>query len=487
MKAHCGHWWRIAVACTLLLKAAPLCPGAPTYTPQDQSSAAQYQSSTQSTSAQPVVSVRIVTEDGRVISPTPTALPVQPHKELNPDQIAESIRILYRSGDYADVRAISTPADGGVEVDFVVREQLFFNGVLIRGLTAPPTEASAIAALQLPLGEPYQADRLKEGVERLRQVLREEGLYASQVSATTVPHSEDRQMDIIVDIQPGARARISRIELENGTEYTDAEILSRAKIKIGKALTSARIERGVTRIRKFLVKKDRLNARAVARRGEYDQATNTVPLKLEVTEGPRVRIAVAGAKFSSGELRKLVPIYQEGAVDTDLLEEGKRNIRERLEREGYYDADVQYTTTSTKVPVAAGHKGSAREEPEQLITYTVERGDRHRLLGIEISGNHYFNTELLRSRLQIYASAFATRARFSRRLLEADRDSMRNLYLANGFLDAVVDAQALDNYHGKEGDLLIRFVVQEGKQTRVGSLEIGGAHAFSQDFLLGVI
>ena len=41
---------------------------------------------------------------------------------------------------------------------------------------------------------------------------------------------------------------------------------------------------------------------------------------------------VSGAKFAKGELRRLVPVYQEGAVDADLLEEGKRNLRERLER-----------------------------------------------------------------------------------------------------------------------------------------------------------
>jgi len=41
-------------------------------------------------------------------------------------------------------------------------------------------------------------------------------------------------------------------------------------------------------------------------------------------EGPRVKIEVEGAKFSSGDLKKLLPIYQEGAVDEDLLEEGRK-------------------------------------------------------------------------------------------------------------------------------------------------------------------
>jgi outer membrane translocation and assembly module TamA len=209
---------------------------------------------------------------------------------------------------------VATRVPGGIRVDFVVKEQLFFNQVLIRGLTAPPTEASAIAAMQLPLGEPYQPPLVDDGVERLREALREDGLYAAQISVEAVPHPETQQIDVIVNVK-------------NGTEYHDAEILSRFKIKPGRPITAARIHSGSERIRKFLVKKSHLNARAVVRRGEYEAQTNRVSLELEVTEGPRVRIAVTGAKLSGGELKRLVPVYQEGTIDTDLLEEGKRNIR----------------------------------------------------------------------------------------------------------------------------------------------------------------
>jgi outer membrane protein insertion porin family len=478
MKVHCGQGLRKIVAAALLTGVAlgqaqaQENPGQPRV-PAPQGSTNE---------AKTVVAVRIVTEDGRVLSESPAGLPISIGKPVDREQVAQSIRTLYRTGDYADVRATSTPIDGGVRVDFVVREQLYFNQVIIHGLVSPPTEASAIAAVQLPLGEPYQPDAVKEGLDRLRELLKEEGLYAAQLSADTVPHPQDHQMDVIINIQSGPRARIKGIQIKNGTEYRDAEILSRSKLKVGRAITAAHIQRATSRLRNFLVKKGHLNARAVVRRGNYDAKSNMLPLELEVTEGPRVRVVVAGAKFSGGELKKLVPVYQEGAVDPDLLEEGKRNIRERLERDGYFDADVEYATSTHEVTLASGHKGS-----EEVITYRVERGNRHTLLGIEITGNHYFDTDLLRSRLSIYPKSFATRGRFSRRLLDADRDSMRNLYLANGFLEAKVDGQALDNYNGKEGALLIRFVIQEGKQTRVARLSIDGTHAFTQDELLGVV
>ena len=371
----------------------------------------------------------------------------------------------------------------GVRLDFVVRESLFFNRVLIDGLTPPPTDTSAAAAMQITLGKPFRQEDVDEGLARLRDVLKEEGLYTAQVSAENVPYPATHQMDILVHVKPGPRARVASVELKNGTAYHDAEILSRLKMKAGQQVTTARIQRGTDRIRKFLVKKGRLSARATVRRGEYNAANNTIPLALDVTEGPQVDLAVTGAKFSKGDLKRLVPVYQEGAVDADLLEEGKRNIRERLERDGYFDAQVNYTTETKEVQ----GKEQKTKGTEEVITYHVERGDRHKLVGIEISGNHYFNTELLRSRLQIYGAAFGSRGRFSRRLIDSDAQSMQGLYDANGFLDAKVDGQILDNYKGKEGDIFVRFAIQEGEQTRVASIAIEGIHAFKEEELLGVI
>src|SRR5882724_3007704 len=429
-----------------------------------------------------IVSIRIVTQDGKVLSEAPAGLSVRTGQQLEPSQVADSIRTLYRTGNYTDISATLTSVDGGVRLDFVVREQLFFNQVLIQGLVSPPSEASAAAAMQLSLGQPYSRDVVDEGVARLMEALHDEGLYTSEIAAEAVPRADTHEMDIIVHVKPGPRVRVKEVRFKNGTEYREAELLSRLKIKPGREVTSARINKGTEKIRKFLVKKGHLNARASVRRGAYDRAQNTIPLEVEVTEGPRVQIAVTGVKISSGQLKKLVPVYQEGSIDVDLLEEGKRNIRERLERDGYFDAEVDYTTATKDVQQSGGWKGT-----EEVVTYKVERGDRHRLVGIEITGNRYFNTALLRSRLQIYGKGFATRGRFSRRLVESDRDSLLNLYLSNGFQEAKVDARTLDNYKGAEGALLVRFVVEEGNQTRVASLAIEGNHAFKEDELLPVI
>jgi outer membrane protein assembly factor BamA len=473
MKSGWNYGLRGIVALALLAGAAPMRG----QTPQDISVA-------DNTKEEPkIVEIRIVKEDGQVLSALPAGITVETGKALDRGKIAESLRALYRTGEYADLRAVVNPVTDGVRLDFVVRENLFFNRVRIEGLTAPPSDSSAAAAMQLALGQTYRRTVLDEALDRLRETLREEGLYQAEVSAEPVPHEETHQMDIVVHVKPGPRARVGTIQLKNGTEYRDAEILSRLRMRTGGVITSARLQRGRDRIRKYLAKKGHLSGRAAVRRGNYDSAKNTIPLDLDVTEGPRVKVTLTGAKFSEGELKKLIPIYQEGAIDADLLEEGKRNVRERLERQGYFDAEVDYTTETHEVKSSRG----AAQSTEEVITYKVERGARHKLIGIEITGNKYFDTELLRSRLQIFGGAFGSAGRFSRRLVESDALSMRTLYQTNGFLDAKVEQQIEDNYKGKEGDLFIRFVVQEGKQTRVASLSIEGNHAFKEDELLGVV
>lgn len=435
-----------------------------------------------------IVAVRVVTEDGRVLSDCPPGVPVEIGKALSRADVAAGLKALYRTGDYAYLRAEVTPMPDGIRLDFVARENLFFNQVTIEGLVPPPSDASAIAAMQLNLGDIYRRSAVDDGLTRLRDALRDDGLYQAEATAEFVPRPATHQMDIVVHIKPGPRAHISDIHLTNGTEFGDSEVIARTKLKIGTSVTSARLQRATERVRKYLIKKGHLSARAAVRRGAYDAAKNSVPLNLDVTEGPRIRVQVTGVKISKGELKRLVPIYQEGAVDADLLEEGKRNLRERQERDGYFDAQVDYKTETQEISQKTARNAKrGTPETEELITYHIERGERHKLVKIEIAGNHYFPADLLKSRLQISPRSFGTRARFSQRLLDSDVQSMRNLYISNGFLDASVKAVVEDNYKGRQGNQLVRFEIVEGLQTSVASLSIDGVHTFKEDELLGVV
>jgi outer membrane protein assembly complex protein YaeT len=430
---------------------------------------------------QRVAVIRLVTESGEVIAENPPSLPLQPGNSFNSEVVRECLRQLYRSGNYADIRAEAAAVPNGLRVDLVVQRNFFVNQVHVIGLHEPPGENLAVAAMRLGLGEPIRESTLKEALDRLRETLREDGFYQAQLSSQLTPHPDTRQADIEVTVIPGPRARIGAIVVGNQTTLSDTELLHKSKLKPKQELTSARLSSATERTRKSLVKKGYLGARVAIHRGEYDAKAVVVPIEFDVLAGPAVRVEIAGAKISAKDLRRLVPVYEEGSVDADLLQEGRRNIRDYFERQGYFDAQVDYTLTTPP----AGDK--EKKPAEQVINYAVERGKRRRLEGISFDGNKYFSDALLLGRLALLPAAFASPGRFSQRLLADDTDSILGLYAANGFGGTKVRAELVEDYHGKKGDLFLRFHIEEGAQTLVGELKLEGNHALSHDALADVI
>ncbi len=423
---------------------------------------------------QRVVGVRIVTESGKVLAENPAGLAVEAGQGYESGAVRDALKALFRSGRYADIRAELENVAGGVRLDFVVRENFYINAVRVEGLREPPGEGRALAALRLGLGEAFREGEMSAALARLNELLREEGFYEASLEYKLSPNETTRQMDVRVGVTPGIRARIGEVTFRGYEEGSVERLQSKSRLRAGKELTTARLERAGDRLRKYLSGRGHLGARVGIRRGEYDAANNRVALEVEISAGPTVRVEVTGTKISGGTLRKLLPIYQEGAVDEDLLQEGRRKIRDHLEREGYFDSQVSFERQTN---------GNA-DRHEQVIIYRVERGPRRRLAGIEIEGNQYFSTETIRSRLRIQPASLTSRGRFRRILLREEEDSLRDLYFTNGFRQAAVNAELTEE---ENGDLRVRFSIEEGAQTLVESLRLEGNVALGEDLLLGVI
>jgi outer membrane protein insertion porin family len=430
-----------------------------------------------------VVAVRVVAESGSVLEQNPPKLTLQPGEPFSMEAESASLRELFRSGRYADLRAELADVPGGVRLDFVVRQNFYINRVQIEGLREPPGEALALSALRLNVGEPFRESDMKEALDRLRQTLEDDGQYQAKLDYATTPHPDTLQMDILVRGSAGPRARIGTITIQNQTQFANAELRSHLKLKEGAQVTSDRLNRVADRTRKWLAGKDYLGARVTIHRGAYDAKSNRVPVDFTMYAGLEVRVAVEGAKVPAGTLRKLVPIYEEGAVDEDLLQEGRRSLRDWFERAGYFDAQVSYTVSEAP----AQESGNVVHRAARVVTYQVERGDHHRVVSVDFTGNKYFGSGLLRGRIKIQAAAYASPGRYSTELLQDDISSIRTLYDANGFQESEVQSQLVDDYKGHHGDLSVKFVIQEGQQTRVAGLTIEGNQQLSQDELLGVV
>ena len=288
-----------------------------------------------------VAEVRVVDESGKPVTQKIPPLPLEAGKPFDFTAERESLRELYRMGDYANIRVTSATEPGGLRIDFVVQRNFYNNVIQIVGIKEPPSNPAALAAVRLNLGEAFRESSLREAVARLQNSLRDDGLYQAKVSWKLFPNVNTREMDVTFTVDQGPRARVGAIAVDNNTPYPDAQILRRTKISAKNSVTAAGLSRASDRVKKYLVKQGYLGAGALFERGTYDAQSNRVPLTLSVSAGPRIRIEVNGAHMSASRQKKLLPMYAEGAVDEDLLQEGRRNLRDYLQSEGYFDADVQ--------------------------------------------------------------------------------------------------------------------------------------------------
>lgn len=421
----------------------------------------------------PVTRIRVLTEDGRVLQTNPPALPLQVGHPYTTEAEQQTLKELFRTGLYADIRTLVQPEPEGLAVDFVVQPNFFIGLVRVVGLEEPPGEAKVLAAMGLGLGEPFSPAGLEEALQRLKEVLADDGFYQPAVSVQLERQPATAEIGIQVNLQPGPRARLGAIRVINHSRFSSEHLIEKSGLRTGQVVTADRLEAGTERLRRYLVKKHYLTARVLLRRGDYQPASHRLPIVLEVDAGPIVDVSLEGAHLSERDLKKLIPIYEESSVDEDLLEEGRRNLEDYFERQGYFNSQVRY---------------SIRQQPAvERIVYEVHRGPKRRLVGVEFVGNRYFSSDLLRSRLLITPASLLSPGRFSPRLLEQDTDSIRSLYESNGFAQAQVRAEVIENYQGHARDLFVRFHIDEGPQTRVARLQIVGNRSIAESELKGVL
>ena len=194
-----------------------------------------------------------------------------------------------------------------------------------------------------------------------------------------------------------------------------------------------------------------------------------------IDPGPLVNVRVQGARLRQAQLKKYIPVYEENAVDDDLLNEGRRNLRDYFQTQGYFDAEV-----------------TVRKDFDQPtntldVVYIVEKGIRHHVAGVFITGNRYFPEDIIRERMQVQSAGRLSHGLYSQSLLNRDVQSIKELYQSNGFEQVKVSSSVQDDYQGQKGRLAVTVQIEEGPQTLVAELHIAGNRTIPTDELLPLL
>jgi len=404
----------------------------------------------------------------------PSLLAVTPLKigePLTRDGLHDALQALFATGRFADIQAEADRAETtGVRLRFLTVSNYFVGMVTIQGVSNNPSPNQLSSATRLQLGELYSHEKLDRGLDGIKRVMEENGFHQSKVTISEQRDEQQHEVNLTFHVVLGPRAVVGQITVEGDAGYSKEQIGQIAKLHSGAPVASSRITRALQRIRRRYQKQNRLLAQVEVASRIYHPEHNAVDYVFKADRGPVVEIAAEGFKLEQHVLRKLVPIYEEGAVDDDLLNEGRRNIQNELQTLGYFNATVTVSQHSTQ------------DGKHLQVVYDVHPGDRHKLAVIRISGNHFFSDEQIRSRLQDQAAGHIfSHGRYSEAFLEEDVHGIQNLYKASGFRQVQVTSKLVESYHGDASLLAIDVSVKEGPQTRVAWVRIEGNFTLPQE------
>lgn len=405
--------------------------------------------------------------DADRLAPLPQQLALQPHQPLDPMKVRESLRRLYETGLYKTISVEGLRHGDAVTIIFNGVQNLFIGRITVEGIKSTRLSGVLERSTRMNPGTVFSDNKLMQAQKLLQQTLEENGYYQAKIFASTTIDNSNSQVNVAFQIEQGKQARVGNVTVQGDSGMTVEQFRKKGKLKENSKVNRDTVSRAISRLRKNYQKQDHLEASLKLNSRDYQPPVNHLDYGFSAQRGPIVQINVNGASLSKGKIRNLVPVYEEGTVDEDLLNEGDRRIRDYFQRDGYFNVKVT-------------HEEKVNDPQHSLITFHVDLGMKHKVVAVSVQGNKYFDSTLIRQRLSVQAASVVDRhGLYSQALAQADVNSITALYQSNGFSNVKVTPEVKDRDSAggqklKVAELSVNYVIEEGVQQRIGAYVING-------------
>jgi outer membrane protein assembly complex protein YaeT len=393
-------------------------------------------------------------------------VPLRAGEIITVENVRASIQALYNTGRYSYIEVDAEPApEGGTNLTFRVRPFFFFGNfrLLPRNLLERPLSSY----FRLPFGEKFTTsvvDRLKQDSTDLLKSL---GYFEAVVTPEAEFNDSTRLATVTLHVEPGPRAEVANIRIQGGEQtFSQMELLATLDFKPGDDFSSSGLDKSISNLRAKFTKLGFLNTRVNAQQ-QYAQAMHTVDLNFTIQPGQFTLVTPEGFNIAKTKLEELVPIYEEGTVDQDLVEEGRVTIDRYMQQRGYFEAMVMSEIIEAPLDNAI------------QVKYTIVPGVSHRIEAVRIEGNMHFSTRDIRARMKVREATLFSRGVFSREILDEDVQTIQAMHRNAGFEGTTVQGSYTEHEHLV--DVVIQ--VQEGMQLPVEFVTLLGNYAVGEQEL----
>ncbi len=419
-----------------------------------------------------VSSVGIIADprlDVEKLKPLITQQPGQPFSQEN---INSSRLALKKAGDFTKVSIDVEPETAGLRVNFILEPAYYIGVVHFPGATKLFSYTRLLQVINFQDEEAYDKSEIPNQEKLLLELFKSNGFFAAKINSDVALDDIHEIASPSFHVELGKRARIGTINIRGTTPDETPRLLHcvgglRAHItggllKTGKSYTSSRIKSATAMLKAELAKQHYLANRLTFDPPQYHPDTNRADVSITIVLGPVVDVKTTGAKLSwlpylsNREIKKLVPIYNEGSVDRDLVDEGERNLSNYFQKKGYFDV---------KVTTVFDHA-----DDKITVSYNIDKGRKHKVDHVIFTGNHQLSSADLLANIGIRKHSLLARGLFSQKLLNASVKNIQQLYRNTGYEDVKVTPTVVDH----EPKIDVSFKIEEGTRTLVDHVEIQG-------------
>lgn len=355
------------------------------------------------------------TEAGTVFS----YLPVKVGDVLNDEKSAQSIKTLFATGFFKDVR---------IEVDrdvmvVVVQERPAIAQINFVGLKEFENDMIIKALKETGIAEGRIFDRaqLEKAEQELKRQYLTRGKYGATITTTVTPLERNR-VGINFNIEEGAAARIKQINVVGATAFKEKELLSQMELTTPGFLTwytkndqysRQKLSADLEKLKSFYMNRGFLEFNVESTQVSISPDKQDVFITLNVTEGERYQVSsvklTGDFSISEDELRKLVTIKTGDVFSRERLNDSTKAVGERLGKEGYAFANVNAAPEIDKV------------KRQVAFTIFVDPGKRVYVRRLNITGNTKTRDEVVRREMRQMEGGWYDSERVSASKLRLDR------------------------------------------------------------------
>ncbi len=339
--------------------------------------------------------------------------PVPMPRYLNREDLKRSLRLLFATGRFETIEVIGERIGDGVYLRFLGTPRTFIGAVSVDGAKAVTVNTQLERASQLEPGTRYTPAKLSQALEEMRATLARDGFHEPVITQTLTAHPEEQLVDLAFHVVQGPQARVGAVEVTGDSGMSVESFRHHAHLRAGEHVDHDTGNRALGGVLKVYQKKQRLEAEIKLESEPYSAQSQKSEFRFSANRGPVVKVLVEGARLSEERVKRVIPIFEEGSVDDDLLNEGNRRLRDYYQRQGYFDVKVE-------------HERQSSTAEQVTILYTVRLGPRRRVERVSVEGNRYFDSATLKDLLSVHAADVLDRhGAYSQALVTADINTLQ--------------------------------------------------------------